>query len=159
LTITGTRTCGSVHSQEQRELSQVASLVAFPTLLLTFVTALLLVLLWLLRGSLALRPFVLALRSWCLLLMLGRPLLRLLRLTLGLWLLRGSLALLSLVLALRPWRLLLTLGRPLLWLLPLRLGCRATLRRRRVHGGALLTVSASLLRRLSAWDRCSALLG
>jgi hypothetical protein len=103
-------------------------------LLLTFLR---LTLLWFLRGSLALRSFVLALRSsvlalrpWCLLLTLGRPLLwllGLLRFTLGFWFLHGSLALRSSVLALRPWCLLLTLGRPLLWLLwllRLRLGLR-----------------------------------
>lgn len=50
----------------------------FPALLLTLVTAFFLVLLRLLRGSLALRPFVLALRPCRLLRMLGRTLLRLL---------------------------------------------------------------------------------
>ena len=151
------------HSREQRGLRQVRLLVALATLLLTLLTALLLVLLWLLRGSLALRSLILALRSLVLalrpsrlLLMLGCFLLWLLRLTLGSRLLRGSLALLSLVLALRPSRLLLTLGRPLLWLLPLRLGCRAALLRRRLCVGGFLSVSASLLRWLSGWDRRSA---
>jgi len=69
---------GSIPYQERSELAQVASFVAFPTLLLTFLTALLLALLWFLRGSLALRSLVLALRPWCLLLTLGRTLLWLL---------------------------------------------------------------------------------
>ena len=110
---------GSIPYQERSELAQVASFVAFPTLLLTFLTALLLALLWFLRGSLALR---------------------------------------SLVLALRPWCLLLTLGRTLLLLLPLRLCCRAALLRKCLGSAGPLSVCASLLRRLSAWGRCSALL-
>jgi hypothetical protein len=95
---------------------QVALFVAFPVSLLTLVTIFLLALLWFLRGSLALRRSVLALRPRCLLLTLGRPLLWLLwllHLTLGFGFLR-ALPLGSSVLALRPWCLLLTLGRPLL---------------------------------------------
>jgi hypothetical protein len=118
-------------------------------LLLTFLR---LTLLWFLRGSLALRSFVLALRSsvlalrpWCLLLTLGRPLLWLL------WLLR-------LRLGLRPRCLLLALGRPLLRLLPLRLGCRSILLRKRPGSGGPRNVCATPFWRLSAWGRGSALL-
>jgi hypothetical protein len=98
--------------------------------------------------------------------MLGHRLRRLLRLMLGRRLLRLLLTLdrrlLRLVLRTLGHRLLwllLTLDRrlPWLWLL-LRLGCRGTLRRRRVGGSGLLTVSASPLLRLSVWGRCSALL-
>jgi hypothetical protein len=147
---------------------RITSFVGFPTLLLTFLR---LTLLWFLRGSLALRSFVLALRSsvlalrpWCLLLTLGRPLLWLLkllwllRLSLGFWFLCGSLALRSSVLDLRPWCRLLTLGRPLLRLLPLRLGCRATLLRKRPGSGGPRNVCATPFWRLSAWGRGSALL-
>jgi len=101
-----------------------------------------------------LRPSVLALRLWSLLLTLGRPLLWLLwllRFTLGFGFLRAF-PLRSSLLALRPRCLLLTLGRPLLWLQPLRLGCWASLLRRRLGGGPLY-VSASLLLRLSARGR------
>jgi hypothetical protein len=69
--------------QGQIELTRVASFVVFPVALLTFLTALLLALLWFLRGPLALRSLVLALRPWSLLLTLGCPLLRLLPLMLG----------------------------------------------------------------------------
>jgi hypothetical protein len=92
----------------------VTSLVAFPTLLFAFLTAFLLALLWFLPGSLAVRSFVLALRPWCLVLVLGRSLLGwLLRLTLGSWLLRWSFDLRSFVLALRRCCLLLVLDCPL----------------------------------------------
>ena len=47
--------------------------------------ALLRALLWFLRGALALRSFALPLRPWCLLLVLGRALLWLLRLLLSGW--------------------------------------------------------------------------
>ena len=83
LTIIGPGTRGSGHTQESSEPANVASFVAFPTLLLTLLTALRLALLWFLRGGLALRSFVLSLRPWCLLLTLGRPLLLLLPLRLG----------------------------------------------------------------------------
>jgi hypothetical protein len=146
----------SILPRDRSELARVASFVAFPILLLAFLTALLLALLWFLRGSLGLRSLVLASRPWCLLLRLGRTLLRLpwlLRLTLSLWFLRRSLGLRSFLLALRPWCLLLTLGRTLLWLLPLRLCCRAALLRKCLGSAGPLSVCASLLRRLSARGR------
>ena len=66
----------------------IASFVVLPTLLLTFVRALRLALLFL-RVSLALRRFVLSLRPWCLLLTLGSALLWRRGLTLGLLRLLG----------------------------------------------------------------------
>ena len=66
---------GNGHTQE-RSGPAIASLVAFATLLLTFVTALLRALLWFLRGAFARRSLVLALRPWHLLLLaLSRSLL------------------------------------------------------------------------------------
>lgn len=71
------------HFQERSELASVASFVACPVALLTFLMPLLLALARILRGPLALRSTALSLRSWCLLLMLGRSSLRLLPLVLG----------------------------------------------------------------------------
>ena len=62
----------------------MASFVVLPTLLLTLVGALALGRLWFLRVSLALRCFVLTLRSRCLLLTLASGLLRRRGLTFGL---------------------------------------------------------------------------
>ena len=79
--IIGTHSCAGIDSQEWRT-AQVASIVVFPSSLHTLLTALLLTLLWLLRGAVALRSLVLALGLWYLLLMLDRSLLCLLPLML-----------------------------------------------------------------------------
>jgi hypothetical protein len=158
LTIIEPGTRGTRHAQE-RSGPAIASLVAFPTLLLAFVTALLLALLWFLRGALTLRSLVLALCLWRLLLMLGHRLRGWLRLTLGLRFRRGALALLrSLVLVLHPCCPLLMLYRRLLWLF-LRLDLRAALLGGNSGRGGLLSAHSSGFRMLSAWGRCSALLG
>jgi hypothetical protein len=130
-----------------------ASLVAFPTRLLTYPTALFLALLGFLCGPLALWFLGLAMRRWWLLRVLRRPLLWLPRLGLPRWCLRGSPGL-----ALRLWRLLLTLRRLLLWLPRLRLGCRPSLGGRRLGGGGPLHVSAALLLGLPALGWRGALL-
>jgi hypothetical protein len=97
-----------------------ASLAVFPALLLSLVLALTLALLGFLRGSLALRPLVLAL-------------------------LRFVISMLRFVLGLRLGRFLFALGRALLGLLTLTLGCRTTLLRRRLWGCGLLCVPVSPL--------------
>ena len=148
-------------------LARAALLVVLPAGLFTFPTTLFLALLGLLRGSLALRSLVLALRLGCLLLMLLRgPLLWRPRLRLRLWWLRGSLGL-----TLRPGCLLLTLRRLLLlllfllllWLLlwlglaRLRLGCRPSLVGRCLGGSRPLHLASALLLRPSAGCRGSRL--
>ena len=156
VTIIEPATRGSGHAQES--WPAIASLVAFPTLLLAFVMALFLALLWFLRGAFTLRSLVLALRPRFLRLMLGHRLRGWLRLTLGLRFRRGALALLrSLVLVLHPCCLLLMLDRGLLWL-SLRLDLRAALLGGNSGRGGLLGVRSSGLRMLSAWGRCRALL-
>jgi hypothetical protein len=127
-------------------------------LLLTLVGALPLGRLWFLRVSLALRCFVLTLRSRCLLLTLGSALLwrrgltlgllRLLGLTLNWRGLRWWLALRSVVRGGRPWRLLLTLSLLLAWMRGPRLW-------KRLRGCGPLNISAPRLRRLSALGRRS----
>jgi len=157
LTIIEPSTRGTGHAQERSEPA-IASLAPFPTLLLTFVTALFLALLGFLRGAFALRALVLALRPRFLLLMLGHRLRGRLRLTLGLWFRRGTLALLrSLVLVLHPCCLLLMLDCGLLRLF-LRLDLRAALLRSNSGSGGLLSFRASCLLMLSAWRRYRALL-
>jgi hypothetical protein len=69
--------------QGQIELTRVASFVVFSVALLTFLTALLLALLWFLRGPLALRSFVPGLATLVPAAHAGHPLLRLLPLMLG----------------------------------------------------------------------------
>jgi hypothetical protein len=146
-----------------RDAQGVASLVAFSASLVSFPMPRL----WFLHTPLALRFLVLAwLRSWCLLLMLGRrlPCLRSWRLLLvlghGLPWLRSWCLLLVLgrgLLWLRSWCLPLMLGHGLLWLLPWMLACRGNLLRKRLVDGGLLNVSTFLLRRLSTRRRWSAL--
>jgi hypothetical protein len=134
--------------------ARIGLLVVFPTRLFTFPTALFLALLGLLRGSLALRSLVLALRLGRLLLMLRGPLLWRPRLRLRLWRLRGPLGL-----ALRLGCLLLMLlRRPLLWLPRLRLGGWPSLRSRCLGGSRPLHLASAALPRLPAWGGYRALL-
>src|SRR5487761_2592037 len=152
---------------------------AFPTGMLTCPIALLLTLRGLLRGSVALRPLILALGPGGRLLMLRRPPLWLPRLWLRLWRLRGphdlALRLWRLLLpclwlrlwrlrgphdlALRLWRLLLThLWLARLLLTHLWVGCRPSLLNRVVGGRGSLNVCAPGSLRLRAGRRRSGLL-